>query len=682
MAVQAAERPLHAFVTFLSSDAYLAGALVTLQSLKEAEGKIPAVDYETVCLVVAEKLRYETIQALQAAFDYVLSVEEIQTKNWSELDLLGRPELAGTLTKLHTWRLVQYRKVIYLDADTLVLRPLSHLFKLKDTFSAAPDSGWPDCFNSGVMVLSPSLDTFASLADMSQQRGTWDGGDQGLLNDFYPDWNRLPFTYNVTPTAHYTYTPAYRRHGQEISVLHFIGQNKPWSASGSRSASSKAYHQRENLRDYNEMVASWFDVFTRHYGSVEPSQVASAIAPKLPSPARHLPANGRQAGVPAANVGPQKPLSPPLVNWDPARASPPKDGAPQMQGTFNDFYENAWDAPSGSGQFFEVPEYGAIPAHLREEYRQSMQASDTTARVFPWESQQPKRASRRFPDDPAGAASTVKSSSPQPQSTTIGNDMTYSSNAWDDMPGIRQYARRLDQQQHPAARSFAPETPAPGKSYARRGSAQAQTANGSSAGKSSANKVAGPGDTYETSSQVSSGDGDDEGAEDEDSPNSTPRLGPSPNDDRPGPPPSNARPYVRRADGSAGSMSRLPTDASAAVSAKSDSADASMLTVNDINQAMSQAQGPGYARTLSSGTDSTVSSNPKRMSHQSKSSSVTSVSPASPATQMPPTVGRVFSDTTDTAHVKKEGLEALQRLVHTMNSQSNSPAAATPQPET
>ena len=40
---------------------------------------------------------------------------------------------------------------------------------------------------------------------MSTERGSWDGGDQGLLNDFFPDWNRLSFTYNVTPSAYYTW---------------------------------------------------------------------------------------------------------------------------------------------------------------------------------------------------------------------------------------------------------------------------------------------------------------------------------------------------------------------------------------------------------------------------------------------------------------------------------------------
>ncbi len=69
--------------------------------------------------------------------------------------ILGRLDLFAVLTKLHVFRLMQYEKIIFLDADVLPVRPLSHLFTLPHEFSAVPDIGWPDIFNSGVMVLTP-----------------------------------------------------------------------------------------------------------------------------------------------------------------------------------------------------------------------------------------------------------------------------------------------------------------------------------------------------------------------------------------------------------------------------------------------------------------------------------------------------------------------------------------------
>jgi alpha-N-acetylglucosamine transferase len=103
-----------------------------------------------------------------------------------------------------------FKTVFYMDADTLPIRPLSHLFQstAPHILSACPDIGWPDCFNSGVMVIRPRLSDFENLrqlmvGDASGGNGSFDGADQGLLNHYFSDegeggpWNRLPFTYVV-----------------------------------------------------------------------------------------------------------------------------------------------------------------------------------------------------------------------------------------------------------------------------------------------------------------------------------------------------------------------------------------------------------------------------------------------------------------------------------------------------
>lgn len=45
----------------------------------------------------------------------------------------------------------------------------------REELSAAPDVGWPDCFNSGVFVFLPSKDTFKALIDCALGRGSFDG---------------------------------------------------------------------------------------------------------------------------------------------------------------------------------------------------------------------------------------------------------------------------------------------------------------------------------------------------------------------------------------------------------------------------------------------------------------------------------------------------------------------------
>jgi glycogenin len=89
------------------------------------------------------------------------------TANFSNLRLLDRPDLALTLTKINVWRLTQFRKCVYVDADVLALRAPDELFSLdvdfavhsfypKSHIKAAPDVGWPDIFNSVI----PALDDF------------------------------------------------------------------------------------------------------------------------------------------------------------------------------------------------------------------------------------------------------------------------------------------------------------------------------------------------------------------------------------------------------------------------------------------------------------------------------------------------------------------------------------------
>ncbi|KAH7930410.1 hypothetical protein BV22DRAFT_1000595 [Leucogyrophana mollusca] len=266
----------YAFVTLLTSDSYLPGALTVAGALKDvhqAQSSDSQVKYDTVCLVTPETLDVSTIKLLRRAFDAVIGVEIINQKDDKGLNLLGRPDLDTVLTKLHVFRLTQYSKIIFLDADVLPVRPLSHLFSLEHEFSAVPDVGWPDIFNSGVMVLSPGEDKFTDLRQLLKTRGSWDGGDQGVLNEWRGgDWNRLSFTYNTTPTAAYTYAPAYERFGSQISAIHFIGPNKPWHsipyrAPGSSSETNSTDFTQQRAYDYGSLVDRWYAVYDRHYRS-------------------------------------------------------------------------------------------------------------------------------------------------------------------------------------------------------------------------------------------------------------------------------------------------------------------------------------------------------------------------------------------------------------------------------
>ncbi|KAF8274132.1 hypothetical protein EI94DRAFT_1794765 [Lactarius quietus] len=266
----------YAFVTLLTSDSYLPGALTLAAALRDihpSPSLPPEVDFQTVCLVTPETVDVASIKLIRKAFDVVVGVEIIEEDNERGLQLLGRPDLTTVLTKLHVFRLTQYSKIIFLDADILPIRTLSHLFTLPHDFSAVPDVGWPDIFNSGFMVLSPGEDTFKELMTLSKTKGSWDGADQGLLNEWRgSNWtgSALLIIQRLQPYTR-SYAPAYERFGSQISAIHFIGADKPWSsipwrAPGSITAQRVA-SQPLQVYDYGSLVDRWYAVYDKHYRS-------------------------------------------------------------------------------------------------------------------------------------------------------------------------------------------------------------------------------------------------------------------------------------------------------------------------------------------------------------------------------------------------------------------------------
>ena len=114
-------------------------------------------------------------KSLSEVFDELVDVDELNSGDVEHLTLLNRPELGVTFTKIYCWLLTQYSKCVFLDSDFLVLKNIDDLFE-REELSAAPDAGWPDCFNSGLFVYRPSKDTFHQLMLFASQRNaSFDG---------------------------------------------------------------------------------------------------------------------------------------------------------------------------------------------------------------------------------------------------------------------------------------------------------------------------------------------------------------------------------------------------------------------------------------------------------------------------------------------------------------------------
>ncbi|KAK4871712.1 hypothetical protein RN001_015836 [Aquatica leii] len=247
-----------AWVTLATNDSYSLGALVLAHSLKQV-----GTAHQLAVLVtpgVTSLMR----EKLATVFNVVKEVNILDSRDEANLRLLKRPELGITFTKLHCWRLTQFEKCVFLDADTMVLANADELFD-REEFSAAPDVGWPDCFNSGVFVYRPSEETYGKLIQFAIEKGSFDGGDQGLLNLYFSDWahkdisKHLPFIYNMCSTACYSYLPAFKQFGPNIKIIHFIGNTKPWL----QYFDSESQHVQviSDIQHLQGVVQQWWNIF-------------------------------------------------------------------------------------------------------------------------------------------------------------------------------------------------------------------------------------------------------------------------------------------------------------------------------------------------------------------------------------------------------------------------------------
>ncbi|XP_061877914.1 glycogenin-1b isoform X1 [Entelurus aequoreus] len=249
-----------AFVTLATTDNYAKGAMVLGQSLREHKTS------KQLVVLVGPQVSEQSRAVLGRIFDEVRPVDVLDSGDAAHLALMSRPELGVTLTKLHCWTLTHFSKCVFMDADTLALCNVDELFD-REELSAAPDPGWPDCFNSGVFVFRPSVETHARLLEHCKLHGSFDGGDQGILNDFFSDWptgdmsKHLPFIYNLSSIAIYTYLPAFRRYGANAKVVHFLGKTKPWSHGLDAAAKQMAGGAQPSF------LVDWWSVYV---GSVVP----------------------------------------------------------------------------------------------------------------------------------------------------------------------------------------------------------------------------------------------------------------------------------------------------------------------------------------------------------------------------------------------------------------------------
>ncbi|EPS62267.1 hypothetical protein M569_12523, partial [Genlisea aurea] len=215
-------RRREAYATILhSGNFYVCGAIAAARSIR-----LTRSDRDLVILVDDTIGDYHR-SGLESAGWKVKTIQRIRNPK-AEKDAYNE----WNYSKFRLWQLTEYDRVVFIDADLLLLRNIDFLFAMPE-ISATGNNG--TLFNSGVMVIEPSDCTFRLLMDHVGEFESYNGGDQGYLNEVFTWWHRIPKRVNFLKDFWHGDDEAAKRNKirlfeedpPRIYALHYLG-TKPW----------------------------------------------------------------------------------------------------------------------------------------------------------------------------------------------------------------------------------------------------------------------------------------------------------------------------------------------------------------------------------------------------------------------------------------------------------------------
>nr|CCA16211.1 glycosyl transferase putative [Albugo laibachii Nc14] len=181
---------------------YVLGIQVLMQSIK-----LSGTRHDLVVLV-SESVTLATKKLFRDIGCRVLEVVDITNPFLNHT--LKNQNFIHTLNKLHVWNLLEYDRVVYLDADNIVLRNADELF-MCGPFCAVFMN--PCHFHTGLLVVTPDKEEYQRLLHQLEYQSSFDGADQGFLSSVYS--NELRKAPLFTP---FRVNPNKKTSGMRLSV--------------------------------------------------------------------------------------------------------------------------------------------------------------------------------------------------------------------------------------------------------------------------------------------------------------------------------------------------------------------------------------------------------------------------------------------------------------------------------
>lgn len=224
----------YSYVTYLGTESYLAGVLALNRCLKKVKSKYPltVLINENISRNSKEKIRRYGLRIIEIRR---INIPSRITNNNSKVN---QKQWTDTFSKLYTFGLTIFDKVVFLDADLYVRQNIDELFSCDLLSAVAAGKSYPgnekwNNINSGVMVIIPKEGEERRLISLINQSSSNRGlGDQDIIQVAYNKnkINYLSEAYNILAGYEPFYLSKKIEYG-DIKIIHYTGYLKPWNMS-------------------------------------------------------------------------------------------------------------------------------------------------------------------------------------------------------------------------------------------------------------------------------------------------------------------------------------------------------------------------------------------------------------------------------------------------------------------
>ncbi len=248
-----------AWATLLTQPSYLVGVQVLHASLRRSGTTRPLV------VMVTEDVDDASRRLLADDGCLVRELPRVGPDDSLEAHY-ANARFAEVWTKLGAWGLVEFERLVVLDADMLVVAPMEELFEVElpaggvaachacrcnpNRIASYPASWVPancfythcrgrdhvrepgavdDYFNGGFLVIEPDralLEQMLARLRGLQDLSGYQFAEQDFLNEFFEGrWQPMPYVYNALKTLPHQHPQVWR--DDEVKNIHYI-IDKPW----------------------------------------------------------------------------------------------------------------------------------------------------------------------------------------------------------------------------------------------------------------------------------------------------------------------------------------------------------------------------------------------------------------------------------------------------------------------